>query len=130
MESVSCLRAVLRDVETETSLGLHPWEQHPQRLTRLVVNVDMYALLADGLRGETEAALIDYDMVRAALRTWPGRPHTMLIETLLEELVDLCFRNKRVSACRVSIMKPDIFNEAAGAGVEVFMRREDHCRHG
>jgi dihydroneopterin aldolase len=36
----------------------------------------------------------------------------------------LCFRNKRVSACRVSIMKPDIFNEAAGAGVEVYQMRE------
>jgi hypothetical protein len=31
--------------------------------------------------------------------------------------------NPLVHACRVSIMKPDIFEEADGAGVEVFRRR-------
>jgi dihydroneopterin aldolase len=29
-----------------------------------------------------------------------------------------------VRACRVSIQKPDIFNEAAGAGVEIFRWRD------
>ena len=48
-----------------------------------------------------------------------------LLETLLHELVTLCFRDARVSACRVSIMKPDIFNEASGAGVEVYQVRGD-----
>jgi len=47
----------------------------------------------------------------------------VFIETLLEELVKLCFRDKRVRACRVSIFKPDIYNEAAGAGVEIFRER-------
>ena len=41
----------------------------------------------------------------------------------LEELVALCFRDARVEACRVSIVKPDIFNEAGGAGVEVYRVR-------
>lgn len=129
VEEASHLRAVLRDVETETSIGLHPWEQHKERLTRLIVNVEMFAPLPHGLRQETKDALIDYDQVRAALRLWPTRPHTPLIETLLDELVSLCFQNARVEACRVSIMKPDIFNEAAAAGVEVFMRRADYVRH-
>lgn len=129
VEEASHLRAILRDVLTETSIGLHPWEQHPERLTRLIVNVEMFAPLSHGLHRENEAALVDYDTIRAALRTWPARPHTPLIETLLDELVGLCFQNARVEACRVSIMKPDIFNEAAAAGVEVFIRREDYARH-
>ena len=61
--------------------------------------------------------------VREAIRKWPRRKHTVYIESLLEELVKLSFHDKRVVACRVSIFKPDIYNEAAGAGVEVYRVR-------
>ena len=122
--SGSHIRAFLRDVATEAHVGLHPWEQHPQRPTRLIVNVEMFAPLTGALTGESEATILDYDPIRAALREWPSRPHTPLLETLLHELVTVCFRNPRVTACRVSIAKPDIFNDAAGAGVEVFKVRE------
>jgi dihydroneopterin aldolase len=120
----STIRVILRDVETEAHVGLHPWEQHPERPTRLIVNVEMFAPLLQPLSSETAETILDYDPVRAVLKTWPSRPHTLLLETLLHELVELCFRNPRVSACRISIMKPDIFNEAAGAGVEVFQLRD------
>jgi dihydroneopterin aldolase len=66
---------------------------------------------------------LDYDPVRQAIRAWPGRPHTPLLETLAEELVALCLADPRVTACRVCIAKPDIFNEAAAAGVEIFRTR-------
>jgi len=122
--STSYIRAVLRDVETEAHVGLHPWERHPERPTRLIVNVEMFAPLERSLATEAADFILDYDPVREALKSWPTRPHTPLLETLLHELVELCFQNERVSACRVSIMKPDIFNEAAGAGVEVTQVRD------
>src|SRR5580700_3528126 len=122
--SASYIRVVLRDIETEAHVGLHPWERHPERPTRLVVNVEMFAPLVRPLSTESKDSIVDYDTVREALKAWPSRAHTPLLETLLHELVELCFRNERVSACRVSIMKPDIFNEAACAGVEVFQIRD------
>ena len=124
LSSGSYIRIMLRDIVTEARVGLHPWEQHPERPTRLIVNVEMFAPLMRSLSTESTDSIIDYDPIREALKTWPNRPHTALLETLLHELVELCFRDKRVSACRVSIMKPDIFNEAGGAGVEVYQVRE------
>jgi dihydroneopterin aldolase len=124
LPSGSYLRVVLRDIETEAHVGLHPWERHPERPTRLIVNVEMFAPLVRPLSAESTDSIVDYDPLREALKAWPTRPHTPLLETLLHELVELCFRHPRVSACRVSIMKPDIFNEAAGAGVEVYQTRE------
>jgi len=122
----SYLRIILRDLVTEARVGLHPWEQHPERPTRLVVNVEMFAPLNGGLDAESHTSVVNYDPIREALRAWPSRPHTPLLETLLHEVVALCFESPRVEACRVSIVKPDIFNEAAAAGVEVYMRRPDH----
>jgi dihydroneopterin aldolase len=124
LQSGGYIRVMLRDIETEAQVGLHPWEQHPERPTRLIVNVEMFAPLVRPLSAESPDSIVDYDPIRAALRAWPTRPHTPLLETLLHELVELCFRDPRVSACRVSIMKPDIFNEATGAGVEVYQLRE------
>jgi dihydroneopterin aldolase len=115
------VRMIIRDLVTEVRLGLHPWERHAEKPQRIVVNVDMYA--APQPRRGKEPSVVDYDPIRAALRKWPRRKHTVFIETLLEELVTLCFRDKRVRACRVSIVKPDIYNEAAGAGVEIFRVR-------
>lgn len=108
------VRVILKDVQTEAQLGLHAWERHPERPTRLVVNVEMFA---------HDAAFIDYDPVRSAIRSWPARPHTDLLETLAEELATLCFADAHVQACRVSVMKPDIFNEVGAAGVEFYRVR-------
>ncbi len=124
IQSGSHIRVILRDIVTEAHVGLHAWERHPERPTRLVVNVEMFAPILRPLSAESKDSIIDYDPIREALKQWPARPHTPLLETLLHEIVELCFRNKRVSACRVSIMKPDIFNEAGGAGVEVYQVRE------
>lgn len=117
----SYVRVMLRDVQTEAHVGLHPWERHAEHPTRLIVNVEMFAHCAQD--ADTPATIMDYDPVRAALRAWPDRPHTDLLETLVDELTALCFRNPRVEACRVSVVKPDIFNEAAGAGVETYRIR-------
>jgi dihydroneopterin aldolase len=124
LQSGSHIRVVLRDIETEAHVGLHPWERHAERPTRLIVNVEMFAPLVRPLSAESPDSILDYDPIRDALKAWPARPHTPLLETLLHELVELCFQNPRVAACRVSIMKPDIYNEAAGAGVEVYQVRE------
>jgi dihydroneopterin aldolase len=64
--------------------------------------------------------IMNYDIVRSAIAGWRGRPHVELLETLVEELVGVCLGMRAVQACRVSVVKPDIFNDAAAAGVEVF----------
>lgn len=112
-------RIILRNVQVEAKVGLHPWEMHPERPARLIVNVEIFVPLA----GENTATFVDYDPIREALRTWPQRPHTKLLETLVDELAELCLLHPHAAACRVSVMKPDIFNEAEGVGVEVYRVR-------
>jgi len=116
------VRMMIRDLMTEVRLGLHPWERHPEKPQRIVVNVELYAA-PRSTKYKDVSAVVDYDYIRNALKKWPRRKHTVFIETLLDELVKLCFKDKRVQACRVSIFKPDIYNEAAGAGVEVYRVR-------
>lgn len=117
----SHIRVSLRGVRTEAPVGRHAWERHAERPTRLIVDIDMLAPTQGPAAGA--APIIDYDIVRDVLRAWPSRPHTDLLETLAEELVALCFSIPAVQACRVSVQKPDIFNEADAAGIELFRVR-------
>ena len=113
------VRVVLSDVEVLVSIGLHPWERHPEKPQRLVVNVEMFAPWPlSGPEG-----FINYDVVRDHILGWRGRDHVDLLETLIEELTQVCFSLPDVAACRVRVTKPDVFPEVAQAGVEIFRRR-------
>ncbi|MFH7812621.1 MULTISPECIES: dihydroneopterin aldolase [Acetobacter] len=118
------LKSVLRNVVVNAQVGLHPWELHPERPTRLCVNVEMFAWLT-GVKAHDKDLYIDYDPVRNAIIKWPERPHTPLLETLVRELVEVCFGNPLVDALRISITKLDIFNEADGAGIEICGERSE-----
>ncbi len=59
-------RVVLRDLQVEVKCGIHPWEKHPERPNRLVVNVEMFAPALPE-EGRNAASIIDYDQIRAAL---------------------------------------------------------------
>jgi dihydroneopterin aldolase len=117
------IRMMVRDFVTEVRVGIHAWERHPERPQRVVINMDLYAEDPKSAHREGLSSVVDYDYICGHLRTWPSKPQVDFIETLLEELVELSFRDARVKACRVSIMKPDIFNDAAGAGVEIYRVR-------
>ncbi len=113
------VRVLLSDVEVLVRIGLHDWERHPERPQRLIVNVEMLAPwpLSDG------SGFINYDVVRDHIASWRDRDHVDLLETLVEDLIGVCFTLPAVAACRVRVTKPDVFPEAAGAGVEIFRRR-------
>jgi dihydroneopterin aldolase len=116
------LCAKILRAEVDVQIGLHGWEQHRERPTRLWVDAELYAFdppaKVAGLH-----QVIDYDRVRDYIRSWTGRAHTELLETLAQDLVEFCLQDPRVDAVRVSLVKPTIFNEARGAGVELFRRR-------
>jgi dihydroneopterin aldolase len=116
------IRTVIAGAIVERRCGIHSWEKHAERPNRLKITVEMFAPLPNGPMGAH--TFIDYDRVRDFLKTFPSLPHTDLLETIAEEIVANCLADERVAACRVSVMKLDIFNEAESAGIEVFRTRK------
>lgn len=117
-------RMMVRDLVIHIRLGVHAHERVPDKPQRIIVNVEMFSDGRSHLEGEGLASVVDYDPIHSAIQEWTNRPHVLLIETLLEELIELCFRDKRVRACKVSIVKPDIYDAAAAAGVEIYRVRD------
>jgi dihydroneopterin aldolase len=111
----------LDDVSVNVSCGLHPWERHPERPTRLIISVRIFAPLATA-RAE-QMKIIDYDKVRNRILALEKDGHIDLLETVADRVVDACFGDKRVVACQVCVRKPDIYNETRGAGIDLFRTR-------
>ena len=123
MEGGDRVRVFLRDVEVAVRCGLHPWERFAEHPNRLLVNVELTAPWPLPHAEPGADAYIDYDRIRRFIAGWRDRPHVDLLETLLEELAAFAFDDPNVESCRVSVAKPDVFADAAAAGVELFRRR-------
>jgi dihydroneopterin aldolase len=121
-------RIVLQNVEVAVHIGLAPWER--QRPQRLRVSMELYAGSRDYLRDVTADSIIDYNPIYNRIQSWQSRPHTELIETLVSDLLSVCFECPQVLACKVSVTKPEVFDRCQAAGAEVFMRRRDYERGG
>lgn len=119
----STVKIILKGMELDVHIGLH--EHEKGRTQRVHVNVELYADGKFYLKDVSRESIIDYDHVYRGIKEWAGKPHVLLIETYINELMDICFADARVRAARVAITKPDIFPEAQAAGVEVLLRRED-----
>ena len=113
---------VLDDVCVNISCGLHAWERHPERPTRLMVSVRLYAPLTTPRAAD--APIIDYDIVRNRILSLENEGHIDLLETIADRIIDSCFKDPRVTACALSVRKPDIYNESRGAGIDLFRTRE------
>lgn len=115
-------RALLIGVDVNVRCGLHPWERHAERPNRLTIDVEMssdWPVPVVAPDGTALKGFVDYDRVRNYLLSWEHRDHVDLLETLLNDLTDFIFEDLAIKACRVRIVKPDIFAETAAAGVEV-----------
>jgi dihydroneopterin aldolase len=111
----------LDEVCVNISCGLHPWERHPERPTRLMISVRLYAPLTSA-RAE-QMPIIDYDRVRNRILALQNEAHIDLLETVADRVTDACFGDLRVAACQVRVRKPDIYNESRGAGIDLFRTR-------
>lgn len=119
----SSVKIFLDSVEVPLRLGIYPHEKNsPQRV---IVSAEVYADPVSYLRTASTDTIIDYAILYHEIRSWAGRPHALLIEDYLKELITLCFSFKAVVACRASIRKADVFGPEQGAGVEAFLRRQD-----
>jgi len=118
-----CRRIFLREAVYEASIGVHDRERAgPQRLR---ISVDLFVSLAVSTpRHDRVEEVVDYDFARATIVRRITRGHVNLQETLVDDLADALLAHPGVMAVRVCSEKPDVYDEAAGVGVEVFRFKE------
>ena len=116
----------LRDILIRAKVGVADFERHPGHYQRLLVSAELFRHGGPNPAPGLEQCM-DYDPIYQFVLSWEQRPHTDLLEHLAEELIDVCFRDASVEACRVSLKKPDIYHNTGSAGITLYRLRADQA---
>lgn len=119
----STVSIAMRGVELVVQIGEHPWEQHPERPTRLSINITLVFGYGDyfGKHG----GYVDYDPLRKFLKALEQSAHVNRLEDFAKLIIGTCFTTTPAERVQLSIMKPDIFLEMDAVGLEFDVRRAD-----
>ena len=119
-----CRRLFLRNFEVLINIGVHEFEKHGAQ--RVLINIELYIPLALSTpTGDQLDEVVDYDFMRESVAKRMALGHIQLQETLVDDLARAMLAHPRVRAVRVSTMKPDVYPDCEGVGVEVFQIKDD-----
>jgi dihydroneopterin aldolase len=119
-----CRRLFLRNYEVMINIGVHDFEKKGEQ--RVLINVDLYIPLALSTPKDDQLAeVVDYDFMRVTIARRMAEGHVHLQETLCDDVVKAMLAHPRVRAVRVSTMKPDVYPDCEGVGVEVFQIKDE-----
>ena len=113
-------RIFVRDLVLTGLIGVHSHERdQPQRIQ---FNVDL--LSEDGCIAADDkiANVVSYEDIVSGIKNLLARGHVGLVETLAEEIANMCLSDGRVRVVRVRVEKLDVFDEAASVGIEIERR--------
>lgn len=107
----------IRDLALQASIGVHDFEQDaPQRIR---LNLDLAVWEKPGPLADDLANVVCYERITNDVRALINRGHVNLVETLAEDIADLCLALDLVRSVRVRVEKLDVFADAASVGVEI-----------
>ncbi|WP_312433958.1 dihydroneopterin aldolase [Janthinobacterium sp.] len=116
---LDCRRLFLRNYEVLINIGVYDFEKKAEQ--RVLINVDLYIPLALSTPKDDQLdEVVDYDFMRETIAKRMAQGHVQLQETLVDDVLDAMLAHPRVRAARVSSMKPDVYPDCEGVGVEVF----------
>ena len=116
---LDCRRLFLRNYAVLINIGVHDYEKRGEQ--RVLINVDLYIPLALSTpKDDNLNEVVDYDFMRETIANRTAQGHVQLQETLCDDVARSMLAHPNVRAVRVSTMKPDVYPDCEGVGVEVF----------
>lgn len=118
-----CRRLFLRNYEVMINIGVHDFEKKGEQ--RVLINVELYIPLALSTPKDDHLdEVVDYDFMRETIARRIAQGHVHLQETLCDDVMRAMLAHPSVRAAGVSTMKPDVYADCEGVGVEVFSIKE------
>lgn len=107
----------IRDLLLTCLIGVHKHEQKkPQRVR---INLDLAVMEDAEDIGDRLSEVVCYEDVADGIRNLLAKGHVNLVETLAEQIAEMCLADARVRTARVRVEKLDVFPDATSAGVEI-----------
>ena len=110
-------RILLDSLEVMTDIGFHDFEVGtPQRL---FVTIELWLEEFDPPAGDDQVYAWNYDYLKQEVVRIAQERRYNLQETFVHELFQRIAAYRGVKALRIKSVKPDVYEDAAGVGVEI-----------
>lgn len=120
MVKESYISIFVKHMRPQVRIGFLDHEQvAPQALN---VSIELF-VAPDYLKAASKDQLLDYGYIYRAVMAWEGRDQVDLIESYMQEALDIAFAKDLVQAVKIEITKPDIFEHAQCAGLKMEIER-------
>lgn len=113
----------IRDLTLPALIGIYIHEkENPQPIR---INLDLAVKANMTANKDRLADVVSYEEIADGVRKLIASGHVNLVETLAQQIADMCFSHKRVQTVRVRVEKLAVFEDAVSAGVEIERHRSD-----
>tara|TARA_B110000495_G_scaffold161421_1_gene146041 strand:+ start:466 stop:879 length:414 start_codon:yes stop_codon:yes gene_type:complete len=107
----------IHDMVIDCSIGIYTHEkEHEQRVR---INLDLAVGEGDHLINDDIRNVISYEDMAKGVEAIIAAGHINLVETLAENIAEMCLQDKRVFSARVRVEKLEIIASAESVGVEI-----------
>ena len=113
----------IRDLTLPALIGVYSHEkENPQPIR---INLDLAVKENVTANKDRLADVVSYEEIADGVRKLIASGHVNLVETLAQQIADMCFSHQRVQTVRVRVEKLAVFEDAVSAGVEIERYRSD-----
>jgi dihydroneopterin aldolase len=111
----------IRDLTLPALIGIYIHEkENPQPIR---INLDLAVKANMTANKDRLADVVSYEEIADGVRKLIASGHVNLVETLAQQIADMCFSHQRVQTVRVRVEKLAVFEDAVSAGVEIERHR-------
>ncbi len=119
--SVHTWRIFISNLTLNACIGIFPAEK--VEVQKIIVNLScVYRATSPGI-GATVDTVVCYQQLALGIEQIVAKGHIPFVENLADDIIDLCFKDARISDVTVRVEKPDAIANAVAVGVELSRSR-------
>ena len=123
---IKTYKILIDSLVLDASIGIHDFEKKKKQKLSISLNLDVEDNISKVEQNIDNFVSYEY-LVRDIKKLISSR-HIELLETLGEEIIDICFKDERVFAINLKLEKLEVFREVSSVGIEVFRKNPKNSR--
>jgi len=113
----------IHDLVLDASIGIYESELTTTQPVKFNIILDIVPVAQGELHEEDN--IVCYDSLCQGIRTIVGEGHIGLVETLAEQVAELCLKPSRARKVRVSVAKPSAIADAGDVGIQIVRSKNE-----
>jgi dihydroneopterin aldolase len=119
-------KILIKSLVLNASIGIHEFEKKKKQKISISLEIDA----EDNIPYVNHKIenFVSYEFIVKDIKKLINKGHIELLETLGENIFEICFNDPRIQKVKVKLEKLEVFSEADSVGIEV-QRSKDQFKH-